>query len=137
MPQGNYVVVEDLGLGTLAEDVERLCVDVVRKAALDVMGQMQDNISGYGTTDAFLDTGTTANTVRIDAPDPLTREIGPTTEYAIHGELGWTQHKAWGRKLKNGPIVHRPIGFAKAAMQSVAPGFRAAIRAAIQKLGRG
>lgn len=130
----NQVEVIDMGLSTLSEDMERLCRDVVRQAAQDVAGHMRANISGYGTTKAFFDTGTTANTVRIDAPDPLTREIGPTTEYAIYGEEGWIQTKAWGHEIKTRP--HRAIHFAAQALKSVAPSFVAAIRAAVQKLGR-
>lgn len=132
----NQVVVIDMGLSTLSEDMERLCRDVVRQSAQDVAGHMRANISGYGTTKKFYDTGATANSVLIDAPDPLTREIGPTTEYAIYGEEGWTQTKAWGHKITSGAITHEPIHFAAKALKSVAPSFVAAIRAAVQRLGR-
>jgi hypothetical protein len=136
MPDSSYVQVIDLGMSTLDRDMERFCQDALRMAAQDVAGHMRANIQGYGTTAKFLDTGATANSVQVNAPDPLTREIGPSTDYAIYGELGWTQTKAWGHAIRAGAIVHAPIGFAKAALQSVAPSFVAAIQAAIRRLGR-
>jgi len=69
------------------------------------------------------------------APNDMERDIGPSTEYAIYGELGYVQTHAWGRRLAN-PIRHPGLFFARDALESVRASFLAACAAAMQRLGR-
>ena len=131
MPVRTEVIYEDLGLGSLPQDAERLLRAVVQKSARDVEAQMKHLI----TERRFLDTGATKNSVRVDmGTHALERDIGPTTHYAIYGEMGYHQTHAWGRKLKT-PIYHPGLHFARDALKSVRAGFVGAIRAAMAQLG--
>ena len=126
------VIYEDLGLSTLPRDAERLLEAVLDKSARDVEAQMKHNITERG----FLDTGATKNSVRVDeGRHKLERDIGPTTHYAIYGELGYHQTHAWGRKLAQA-IYHPGLHFARDALYSVRASFVAACSAALSQLGR-
>lgn len=126
------VIYEDLGLGTLPEDATRFLEVAIEKAARDVEAKMKELITERG----FLDTGATKNSVRVDSgTHPLERDIGPTTHYAIYGEMGFHQTHAWGRKLET-PIFHPGLHFARDALFSVRRSFVEAIRSALQQLGR-
>ena len=126
----NRVVVEDLGLGTLSEDLGRALNGILDRHADQVVGQMVVNIEQRG----FVDTGATMDTMQVNPPNlpprtDLERYIGPTTEYAIYGELGWE------RQTKNGAVHFAGLHFARDALMSVKDSFIAAIGAAMQKLG--
>lgn len=127
------VVYQDLGLKTLSQDAERLLEQVVAKAARDVEAQMKANIVDRG----FFDTGATTNSVQVDPPTAaLERDIGPTTHYAIYGEMGYIQTQAWGHDMAT-PVHHPALHFARDALTSVQHSFEAAVAAAMKKLGRG
>jgi hypothetical protein len=81
------VVYTDLGLKDLPARVERELEEVCEQAATAVGAQMAMNIVDRG----FFDTGATANSVGIRDRRRLERDIGPTTEYAIYGEMGWSR----------------------------------------------
>jgi hypothetical protein len=72
----------------------------------------------------------------VDPPlRKLERDIGPLTEYAIYGELGYHQTTVYGRRLKE--AVYRPgLHFARDALFAVQGQFERAISAALGKLGR-
>ena len=124
------VIYEDLGLGSLPRDAEQLLEAVVEKAARDVEAEMKSLI-----TVRFFDTGATKNSVQVDAGDRrLERDIGPTTHYAIYGELGYHQTHAWGRELAE-PVYHPGLHFARDALYSVRVSFVAAIKTAMEQLG--
>ncbi len=136
------VIYEDLGLGSLIEDVERLCEEVLDSTARAVERQMKLNIIDRDYTD----TRATLNSVQVDRPGRLTRDIGPTTEYAILGELGWVQThvrippdpKQPARALQRlkEPIYHPGRHFARDALNSVRGYFEQALVAALAKLGK-
>jgi len=125
----NQVIYQDLGLATLSQDAERLLRDVVQKSAHDVEAQMKVNIVDRG----FFDTGATVNSVAVSPTlNPLEADIGPSTHYAIYGEMGWE------RMTTKGNVVRfAGLHFARDALYSVKDSFFAAIGAAMQKLGRG
>jgi len=126
----SQVIYEDLGLSTLGQDLEREVVQALEAAAMRVNAEMRMNIVARG----FVDTGATANSVMVDAPAPLVRDIGPGTEYAIYGELGYIQTHAWGHKLKQA-IFHPGLHFARDALAAVKGPFEAMLIAAGQRLG--
>lgn len=136
MAESSRVLVVDLGLSRLSETMERFCQDALREGAEQVAARMVANIEGRGDTGAFFDTGATAGSVTIGAPDSLTREIGPTTSYAFYGEEGWVQTTAWGHPIKRGAIVHPAIRFAAMALKAVAPSFIETIRRGVRALGK-
>jgi hypothetical protein len=104
---------------------------VVARVAEVVKERMQANIR-----ERFYDTGETMRTTEVDPPRrPLERDIGPQTDYALFGELGWHQTHAWGRKLDH-VIYHAGLHFARDALYSVTSLFLSEIRAAMQKLAR-
>ena len=126
------VIYEDLGLANLSRDAEQLLELVVEKSARDVEAKMKHLITARG----FLDTGATKNSVRVDPGDNrLTRDIGPTTHYAIYGELGYHQTHAWGRKMAE-PLHHPGLHFARDALYSVRVGFVRAVERALARLGK-
>lgn len=125
------VVYEDLGLATLEADTARLLEDVLEVGALWVERGMKQNIVERG----FVDTRATVNSVAVDKPAALTRDIGPSTEYAIYGELGYVQTHAWGRKLAR--VRHHPgLHFARDALMAQRGPFMAAVNAALARLGK-
>lgn len=129
---GSEVVYVDLGLGTLSQDAERLLEDAVEVSARSVEREMKRLIIERD----FVDTRATVNSVQVDrGQNRLERDIGPTTGYAIYGELGYHQTHAWGRKLLQ-PIYHPGLHFARDALYRVRASFVAAIRAALGQLGR-
>lgn len=119
----SQVVYVDLGLDSLGRDAERLLEAVLDKGANDVKARMSQLIIDRG----FFDTGATANSVAVDTPRQLEREIGPSTDYAIYGELGW----------ERGNAHFAGLHFARDALYAVKDAFVAAIGAAVQKLGKG
>lgn len=128
----NEIIYQDLGLATLSRDAERLLEQVVHKAALDVEREMKRLIVERD----FVDTRATVNSVQVErGTDRLERDIGPTTEYAIYGELGYHQTHAWGKRLAQA-IYHPGLHFARDALQSVRASFVAAIEAALGQLGK-
>jgi len=126
----NEVIFEDLGLGSLAEDARRLCEETLESAARAVERKMKLNIIARD----YVDTRATVNSVQVEQPGPLTRDIGPTTEYAILGELGWVQTHAWGRPMKE-PVHHPGLHFARDALNSVRGSLVRALEAAFEQLG--
>ena len=124
------VIFEDLGLGSLIEDARRLCEDVMESSARAVERQMKINIIARD----YVDTRATVNSVQVEQPGPLTRDIGPTTEYAILGEGGWVQTHVYGRRLKE-PIHHPGLHFARDALNSVRGFVERAMQDAFAKLG--
>ena len=131
----NTVTVIDYGLNSLDRDTEKLLHAILNQKAQQVKGHMIANIQGRGTTGSFFDTGATAGSVLAESPNKNTRDIGPTTHYAIYGEMGYTQTHAWGRKMKQ-PKTHPAIGFAREAIDSVKNSFIDAINRALWQLGR-
>ena len=125
------VVYEDLGLSTLAEDAGRLLENVVVVTAKAVESNMKDLIKERG----FVRDRTTVNSVQVDPPqDRLVRDIGPTTHYAIYGELGYHITHVYGRKLKE--AIRKPgLHFARDALFKVQRDFENAIGTALSKLG--
>lgn len=124
------VVYEDLGLGTLERDAERLLEDVLDVAAEHVEKKMRLNIEDRG----YVDTRATKASVAVSKAGRLARDIGPSTHYALLGELGWLQTHVWGRKLAE-PIHHPGLHFARDALSFVKSSFVKAVGAAMQKLG--
>ena len=126
------VIYTDMGLANLSRDAEQLLELVVERSARDVEAQMQNLITERG----FLDTGATKNSVKVDkGANRLERDIGPTTHYALYGELGHHQTHAWGRKLAE-PIFHPGLHFARDALFSVRAEFVEAIKRALSRLGK-
>jgi hypothetical protein len=121
----------DEGLSTLEGDALALLRDVLDVSARAVERSMKANIIARG----FVDTRATLNSVAVSAPNDMERDIGPSTEYAIYGELGYVQTHAWGRRLAN-PIRHPGLFFARDALESVRASFLAGCAAAMQRLGR-
>ena len=129
--QNVTVTYEDAGLDTLAPRVRTQLESVLDLFATQVRGQMSKLIIDRG----FFDTGATANSVAVSEPlnarGQMIREIGPSTEYAIYGELGWT------RTTKSGKIAHfAGLHFARDALYSVQEAFVAAVVRVLQQQGR-
>lgn len=135
------VIFEDLGLGSLVEDARRLCEDVMESSARAVENRMKLNIIERD----YVDTRATVNSVQVEQPGPLTRDIGPTTEYAILGELGWVQthvrippdpkQPAKALQRLKEPIHHPGRHFARDALNSVRGFVERAMTDAFAKLG--
>ena len=125
------VVYKDEGLATLEDDALALLRQVLDALALAVERAMKRNIIARG----FVDTRATVNSVAVWAPNDLERDIGPSTEYAIYGELGYVQTHVYGHRLKV-PIRHPGLFFARDALESVRGAFVAACEKAMQRLGR-
>ena len=125
------VVYEDWGLGTLEKDTARLLEDVLDTSASAVERKMKRNIIERD----YVDTRATVNSVQVDpVKKKLERDIGPTTHYALLGELGWLQTHVYGNKLKE--AIHHPgLPFARDALESVRGPFKRAVGAALKKLG--
>ena len=137
----NEVIFEDLGLGSLAEDARRLCEEALESAARAVEKKMKLNIIAR----EYTDTRATLNSVQVEQPGPLTRDIGPTTEYALLGELGWVQthvrippdpkQPAKALQRLKEPIHHPGLHFARDALNSVRGSLVRALEAAFEQLG--
>jgi len=113
---------KDLGLASLDKDAVAKLRKVLDKAAHDVEAAMKANIISRG----FVDTRATVNSVAVSAPDADTRDIGPSTEYAIYGELGYVR----GKTRVPG------LFFARDALEMVRNSFIAACEAALRSLGK-
>lgn len=126
------VLYQDMGLKDLSTKAERYLGDVLDITARAVEREMKLNIINVN----YVDTRATLNSVQVDPPQkPLERDIGPTTHYAIYGEMGYHQTHAWGRKMKV-PVYHPALHFARDALFSQKQSFIRAINRAMKKLGR-
>lgn len=120
------VTLEDLGLDSLSTRLKLGLTAVLDLTARNVERHMKSNIIQRG----FFDTGATANSVAVSDAGELQRDIGPATEYAIYGELGWT------RKGKDDKEIHfAGLHFARDALFSVQGAFVAAVGEVCRKLG--
>lgn len=88
---------------------------------LVVEGEAKAGIIRYD----FIDTGATLNSTQARESGAGEVEIGPTTEYAIFGELG-----ARGQSPK--PFMRESLGDRAAIEQAVAAELRAAIQRAVK-----
>jgi len=121
----------NLGLDTLERDAEELLVHVV----LDPTAQEVETRMKHNIRERFYDTGATHDSVDVEAPDRLTRDIGPHTDYAIFGELGYLQTTAWGRALAK-PIYHPGLHFAWDALKGAKGLLVARLKRAMGMLGK-
>jgi hypothetical protein len=128
----NSVTIEDLGIGTLAEDSHRLLNRVIDDVAMEVQDRMR--------AEMVKRTGEAAASVTVFTPGgqgagEFIRNVGPTMFYAYWLEVGWVQIVAYGQKLK--AAVHHPgAHFARDAIQSVTGLFEERIGEAMQRLGK-
>jgi hypothetical protein len=120
------VTLEDLGLDSLSTRLKLGLIGVLEKMARDVEGRMKSNIIQRG----FFDTGATTNSVAVSNAGELQRDIGPATEYAIYGELGWTRTEKNGRET-----YFAGLHFARDALFAVQDSFVIAVREVCRELG--
>lgn len=135
------VIYEGIDFGDIASELRVLLTNVLDVAATGIARDMRARIEK-----TFRDTGATANSVAVSAPDPMTREIGPDTPQAWYGEHGFVQEyvaipppKGGGsqepkvkQKLKV-PIWHPGLFFARKSLDAARRSFLDAVAAAIEK----
>jgi hypothetical protein len=128
----NSVTIEDLGIGSLAEDSRRLLNRVVDDVAMTVQDRMRAMMVKR--------TGEAAASVTVFTPGgqgagEYVRNIGPTMFYAYWLEVGWVQIVAYGQKLR--AAIHHPgAHFARDSLDSVTGLFEQKIGEAMQRLGQ-
>lgn len=123
------VVYDGIDFAALPRAIEAKLSGVVRTTAFNIERRMKLLIIERG----FVDTRATVNSVATTIVSNLMAEVGPSTHYAIYGEMGYTQTQAWGRPLKH-PIIHQGLWFARDAAEAVRTTFTNAVREVLRRV---